>query len=245
MKLFKKIAQFISDKLATAEPKPQPQSQPNPVNDAADDTAHQADTLNSTDSHTATHPITDELMVFLDAHNWKYEHRHANTADGYTVVPQIHHLIVPFSDKDAEWTCVFRINERTQLVSIFGILPEVVPQSHFAPMTMAIAMANLGIPFGNLELDPTDGEVRAKISFDAEFTPMTDKALGCHLQGLASLTELAQKAYDDVLSDPEPSLILLDYLHFHPEHFIDSAEHSTDANAVRTVEFFEPTDQYQ
>lgn len=185
-------------------------------------TEHQSDTKQ---------PITDHIIQYLKRHGWQYE---ARSNDG-TITPQIHHLIILFSYTKYQWSCVFRINETSQLVSIFGILPEVVPDSHFAMMLMAIAKANLSIPFGSIELDPTDGEVHTKVSLDAEFTPLSDNALGVHLQGVVSLTELAQRLYDDVLYEADPSPIVTDYL-----------QHPTDAHTKDLLDqYFEPTDQYQ
>lgn len=185
-------------------------------------TEHQSDTKQ---------PITDHIIQYLERHGWQYEVR---SNDG-TITPQVHHLIVVFSYTKYQWSCVFRINETSQLVSIFGILPEVVPDSHFAMMLMEIAKANLSIPFGSIELDPTDGEIHAKVSLDAEFTPLSDNALGVHLQGVASLTELAQRLYDDVLYEDDPSPIVTDYL-----------QHPTDAHTKDLLDqYFEPTDQYQ
>lgn len=153
-------------------------------------------------------PITDHITRYLERHGWQYE---ARSNDG-TITPQVHHLIVLFSDTKYQWSCVFRINETSQLVSIFGILPEVVPDSHFAMMLMAIAKANLSLSFGSIELDPTDGEVRAKIAFDAEFTPLTDQLLACYLQVLAGLTKVAQGIMMLVLADDEPSQFAGDYM---------------------------------
>lgn len=129
---------------------------------------------------------------------------------------------------------MFRINEQTQLVSAFGVLPEVVPLTHYAPVMMAVSMANLNIPFGNLEIDPHDGELRAKIAIDAEFAALSDKALDCHIQGLAGLTELAQKIFNDAQNDSEPSPILLDYM-----------PPADESNSEAHSEFFEPTQSFQ
>lgn len=79
-------------------------------------------------------------------------------------------------------------------------------------MLMKIAYTNTSLSFGSIELDPSDGEVRTKISVDGEFSALSDKALGCYLQGVAGLTELAQRLYDDAMSELEPSPFWQDYL---------------------------------
>ena len=232
MKLLKKLKQLLN--LNTPQDDaPKPISEP--VLPDADSQMPTAKPNPSTLEHL---PITSAIAEWLNQHGWQLEHR---PSDAYGMMPsgvaQVHHLIVPFGDGGDEWTCVFRINEHTKLVSVFGVLTDVVPLSHYAPMMMAIAMANLGIPFGNLEMDPTDGEVRAKVSFDAEFTNLDDHTLDCYLQGVASLSELAQKLYHDVMSEQEPSPIVLDYL--------NTPFASNDTHDETSGQFFEPTQQYQ
>lgn len=151
-------------------------------------------------------PITRDIMAWLDKQDWKYNHRPPDDG-GHT-----HHLIMGFTDRENNWTCVFRINEDNQLVSVFGILDDGVPVSHYTAMLMEIAKINMNISFGGIELDPADGEVRAKIAFDAEFTPLTDQLLACYLQVLAGLTKVAQGIMMLVLADDEPSQFAGDYM---------------------------------
>ena len=42
-----------------------------------------------------------------------------------------------------------------------------------------------------LELDPYDGELRAKVSFDGEFTSISDRALSCYVQAVSGLIDIA------------------------------------------------------
>lgn len=152
------------------------------------------------------HPITTRIMTWLDDQAWTYEHK---PPIGET---RIHHLMLGFVDTGQEWTCVFRINESNQLVSVFGVLEDMVPVSHYVSALMAIAKANLAISHGSIELDPSDGEVRAKMAFDGEFTKISDHALACHLQAVAGLTELARSVVMMVMADDEPSQYVGDYL---------------------------------
>ena len=70
---------------------------------------------------------------------------------------------------------------------------------------MAIAKANTAIGFGGVELDLEDGELRVKLSVDAEFTAISDDALNHYLNVLANLTyiakDIAQKALNGELTD--------------------------------------------
>lgn len=186
MKLLDKLKQLLKNKQSTS---------PN--------TGRQPPIDSSTDH---SHPVTARIMAWLDTQNWHYEHRKPEHQE------RTHHLILSFTDNRSDWTCVFRINESNQLIAIFGVLPDTVPPSHFAPMLMKIAYTNTSLSFGSIELDPSDGEVRTKISVDGEFSALSDKALGCYLQGVAGLTELAQRLYDDAMSELEPSPFWQDYL---------------------------------
>lgn len=207
------------------------------------DTNNQPQSEAKLDSQALPHPVTDTLKAWVTAQGWQYEHKAVDIAD-----TQIHHLILSFVDRSSEWTCVFRINEKTQLVSIYGILADTVPPSHYASMLMAMSLANLNIPFGNLELDPHDGEVRSKVALDAEYTPLTHDALMCHLQGVAGMSELAAKLYADVMSEDAPSPVVLDYLPdtndlaVHPD---DDAPAMHDEVDGEKRKFFLATTQYQ
>lgn len=152
-----------------------------------------------------THPITCQIMTWLDKQDWKYEHR--TPSEGRT-----HHIIMGFTDREHDWTCVFRINEENQLVTVFGILDNGIPVSHYTAMLMELAKVNMNISFGGIEFDPLDGEVRAKVSFDVEFNVLSDKALGCYLQAVAGLTEIARGIMMLVLVDDEPSQFAGDYI---------------------------------
>lgn len=149
-------------------------------------------------------PITDTLMAYLDKRQCHYQHKTTGT--------NTHHLIVPFEDQDEAWYCVFRVNEKSQLVCIFGILSQTVAQDYFASILAAFTKENINIPFGQLSIDPKDGEIHAKIAFDAEFTPLSNDLLDCHIYGLKTLVELAQNIYQNIIQEPEPSLLVLDYI---------------------------------
>lgn len=166
-----------------------------------DDTPQQP--VNPSSPH---HPITSDIMAWLDTQNWRYDHRLPEDEG------RMHHLIMGFSDHEHDWTCVFRINEENQLVMVFGILEESVPVSHYTAMLMELAKVNMNISFGHIEFDPMDGEVRVKIAFDVEFNVLNDKSLGCYLQAVAGLVEVARGITMLVLSDDKPSQFAGDYI---------------------------------
>ena len=153
-----------------------------------------------------SHPITTQITTWLDKQAWKYEHRPLEDGE------QMHHVILGFTDRENDWTCVFRINEDTQLVTIFGVLEGGVPISHYTAVLMELAKVNISIAVGGIEFDPADGEVRVKFSVDTEFSQLSDKTLSCYLHIVAGLTEVARNVVQTVLLDDEPSQFARDYV---------------------------------
>lgn len=196
IKMFKKIKSLF------AKPQTDNQTKSELANTGTRDVRPKNEGVSATKN---AHPITSQIMTWLDKQDWKYDHR--TPSEGH-----IHHLIMGFSDRENDWTCVFRINEENQLVTIFGILENSVPVSHYTAMLMELAKMNMNVGFGGIEFDPTDGEVRAKVAFDVEFSPLSDKALGCYLQAVAGLTEVARNIMHIVLADDEPSQFAGDYI---------------------------------
>lgn len=188
MNVFKKLKKLLKSK--STEPQPADTPQENPV---------------AQPSQSAT--LIEAILAWLDKQEWKYEHR-PPTDDSTSV----HHIILGFVDQEHEWTCVFRVQENNQLVTIFGVLEETLPVTHYTAALMAFAKNNMNISYGSLELDPSDGEVRTKLAFDGEFTCIDDKSLGCYLQAVAAMTELARNIISGVMADDSPSQFAGDYL---------------------------------
>lgn len=198
IKMFKKIKSLFAKPQTDNQTTNQPADTGTPAVSPKDETK----ALNVA---SGTHPITTQIMTWLDKQDWKYDHR--TPSEGET-----HHIIMGFTDRENDWTCVFRINEENQLVTIFGILENSVPVSHYTAILMELAKVNLNVSFGGIEFDPTDGEVRAKVAFDVEFNALTDKSLGCYLQAVAGLTEVARGIMHIVMMDDEPSQFAGDYI---------------------------------
>lgn len=153
-------------------------------------------------------PITNRIKAWLDEEGWRYEH-HLPTENA----SRTQHLILGFTNKNSqEWTCIFRINESNQLVTLFGIIQETVLVCHYAQTLVEISRANLNIGYGNIELDPYDGELRVKISFDGEFTSISDRMLSCYMQAVSSLVDIAYAIIKNAQQDSTPSHNVNDYL---------------------------------
>lgn len=146
------------------------------------------------------YPLTRRVIQWLETQQWKYEHR--TPVDD----KRIHHLLLGFAMMEkgrSDWLCVIRVNESNQLISMFGIIEEPIAEAYYPHALLAISKANIGISYGNLELDIDDGEFRAKLSFDAEFTKLTDMSLGSNIQTLYNLV--------GVIDDIKNNIKKLDY----------------------------------
>ncbi len=189
MKILKKLRQLIKSKSQKSTPQT---TEPVIVPEAVSDNDSEDDYL---------HPITSRIMQWLDKHQWKYEHQKPK-AD-----KRVHHLVLGFAmhenDRD-DWLCVIRVNESNQLITMFGISEDSVPEKYYAPVLVAIAKANINIGYGNLELDIDDGEFRAKISLDAEFTKLTDKSLECYIQAVSNLMSVIDDINKTIKQDDLP-----------------------------------------
>lgn len=158
------------------------------------------------------HPISSKIVSWAKKNDWKYEHRKPQDDD-----LQKHYVILGFADQECSWTCAFRVREDNHLVTIFGILDDNVPQSHYMPVLVELTKANLSINYGNIELDLSDGEVRAKFSFDAEFSLMSEQMLDCSFTAVLGLVKLASSIVKDALEDKTPSSSLEEYLSLEEE----------------------------
>lgn len=142
-------------------------------------------------------PITSTITQWLSGQNWHFQSHDPHPDDSF----RTHHLTLTFGEKDYDWNCVFRINEKNQLVTIYGVLLLSVPKSHYLNALWHISQANHHTSFGGIELDLNSGDIRAKISFDAEFTHINERTLSIYMQGLSGLVELAFDVYQHATNE--------------------------------------------
>ena len=142
--------------------------------------------------------VTNTIEAWLNEQNWHYRRYDPHSDDEF----RTHHLVTSFADTDFEWNCLFRINEKNQLISIIGILIVDVPTSHYLNLFAKISEASANINFGSIEFDLRTGDIRTKMYLDAEFTHLNDRVLGTFMQGLAGLTQHAHSLYQDAISQP-------------------------------------------
>lgn len=169
--------QSESDKLDTA-----------PVDDKADKVALMAH----------LHPISARIQAWLDEHDWRYYHVKPEADD----ILRTHLFILGFSHDGFDWRCIIRIYEKNQLVCLFGTLEDAVPKSHRLAVLVALSQASLNIGFGGFELDLDSGEVRTKLSLDAEFSQLNSHALDIYLYNLTGLVERMGELVEKVVDKP-------------------------------------------
>lgn len=152
-------------------------------------------------------PISMRVSEWMDERGWSYDHHAPSEGDEM----RTHYFLTGFRDDKMIWTCIIKIYEKNQLMSFQGLLQEPVPEAYFLPVLARFAKMNSNVGIGSFELDLDNGIVRTKIGVDAEFTNLSDHALNCYMQGVASLTE---RMYDTIqeLFDEPPSADLSEIL---------------------------------
>lgn len=163
--------------------------------DSADNQSHDGLTTDSFDASADDHlqPITNHLIEWVKLHDWNFTHHEPETDDKL----RTHHIVIGFSgadDDDFAWNCVIRIAEKNQLVTMYGVLLDEVPETHHLNLLVAFNQINQSIHFGSVDFDLQTGNMRAKLSFDAEFTHLSMMMLNNYMQALVGLTEIAHRA---------------------------------------------------
>jgi len=80
----------------------------------------------------------------------------------------IHSLRLPVQGKNAEWTCLIRVFEKTERVLVYSIFPTQVADAQRPQLALMLTQINYGLILGNFEFDLSDGEIRYKTSIDVE-----------------------------------------------------------------------------
>jgi len=77
-------------------------------------------------------------------------------------------FILPFSASGRQWITVVTYNNANDIICIYSIMPRKAPNARLAQVAEYLTRANYGLLVGNFELDLSDGEIRYKVSIDAE-----------------------------------------------------------------------------
>lgn len=166
------------------------------------DTTQTADTKNH-HAQDDSHPISRRIGEWVDSHNWKYDHR---TPDDDSQL-RTHRFLLRFNDNiddvKLQWNCIIRIHEKTQLITLYGLPQITIPRSHYLLVMSIISAVNYALGFGSIDFNITTGDLHAKVSFDAEFTDLSDKALASYLQACASITAKTYDLINSSINSPD------------------------------------------
>ena len=159
----------------------------------------QANNLAGPDANEA--PITARFNDYLTDQHWHFTHHHPKSNDDL----QTHHLSLRMKNEPINWVCLFRIQERTQLVAVYGILPFSVPDSHRNAAMLLKTQLNYDMILGNIEMDLSDGEIRYKTAIDVEAAGMADEVISYLIQSVIAMTTVTYELFNDLLDNPNPS----------------------------------------
>ncbi|AMN50441.1 YbjN domain-containing protein [Psychrobacter sp. P2G3] len=162
-----------------------------------------ADSLNQTaeqDNNTDI-AIVDYLKQYFNDKQWHYTHYRPRTNDSQ----QSHHLSLRMRNKQLECGYLFRVQEKNNLLAVYGILPFLVPETHQNAAMLLITQINYDMLIGNLEMDVNDGEIRYKHAIDVEAVGINDHILENLLQSVIAMTTVAYEIFDDLINTQDPA----------------------------------------
>ena len=162
-----------------------------------------ADTLNQTAEQGSNTDIAivDYLKQYFNDKQWHYTHYRPRTNDSQ----QSHHLSLRMRNKQLECGYLFRVQEKNNLLAVYGILPFLVPESHQNAAMLLITQINYDMLIGNLEMDVNDGEIRYKHAIDVEAVGINDHILENLLQSVIAMTTVAYEIFDDLINTQDPA----------------------------------------
>lgn len=146
-------------------------------------------------------PIVDYLKQYFNDKQWHYTHYRPKTNDSQ----QSHHLSLRMRNKQLECGYLFRVQEKNNLLAVYGILPFLVPESHQNAAMLLITQINYDMLIGNLEMDVNDGEIRYKHAIDVEAVGIDDHILEHLLQSVIAMTTVAYEIFDDLINTQDPA----------------------------------------
>jgi hypothetical protein len=101
---------------------------------------------------------------------------------------------VSFSGDDSAYPATVRVDEATEVLAVWTVLPVEVPRDKIGAVLEAIARLNFGHVIGNLELDVDNGVVRMKTSLDFGGEELTDGLVAnCVWANVAAVEQMLPK----------------------------------------------------
>lgn len=146
-------------------------------------------------------PITDYLKQYMHDKQWHYTYYRPTSSDSQ----QSHHLSLRMTNKQIDCGYLFRVQEGSSLLAIYGILPFFIPESHQSTAMLLITQINYDMLIGNLELDVNDGEIRYKNAIDVEAVGIDDDIIEHLLQSVIAMTTVAYEIFSDLINTEDPT----------------------------------------
>jgi Zn ribbon nucleic-acid-binding protein len=128
----------------------------------------------------ATRPLLEELKRVFAEHGWPY-----------TEVRGAPVLVTELSGPGGRWSFYAQIVEEKDVILLYSICPERVPEGRRAEVSKFLTRANYGLAAGNFELDFDDGEVRYKTVLQLQ----GDELDGLTLKRLVRANGVAMETY--------------------------------------------------
>ena len=146
-------------------------------------------------------PIVDYLKQCFNKKEWHYSHYRPATNDKQ----QSHHLFLKMQNKQLDCGYLFRVQEKNNLLAVYGILPFLIPESHQSAAILLITQINYDMLIGNLEMDINDGEIRYKNAIDIEAIGIDDNIIEHLLQSVIAMTTVTHEIFSDLVNNQNPA----------------------------------------
>ena len=146
-------------------------------------------------------PIVDYLKQYFNDKDWHYSHYRPATNDKQ----QSHHLFLRVQNKQLDCGYLFRVQEKNNLLAVYGILPFLIPESHQSAAMLLITQINYDMLIGNLEMDINDGEIRYKNAIDIEAIGIDDNIIEHLLQSVIAMTTVTYEIFSDLVNKQNPA----------------------------------------
>lgn len=155
----------------------------------------------SADQHEPHHtPIVDFLKTYFNDKQWHYTYYQPKTHGGQ----QSHHLSLRMRHKDLNCGYLFRAQEESKLLAVYGVLPFLIPESHQSAAMLLITQLNYDMLIGNIEMDVNDGEIRYKSAIDVEAVGINEKVVDHLLQSVVAMTTVAHELFSNLINNQDP-----------------------------------------
>ncbi|MBB3106958.1 hypothetical protein FHS24_001475 [Psychrobacter luti] len=158
-------------------------------------------------------PIVNYLKQYFDEQQWHYNHyRPRASGNKNSDIQQSHHLSLRMRNKKLDCGYLFRVQEKNNLLAVYGILPFLIPESHQSAAMLLITQINYDMLIGNLEMDINDGEIRYKNAIDVEAVGMDENTIEHLLQSVIAMTTVTYEIFSDLVNNQNPAAELQDLL---------------------------------